>query len=296
MELSNKKNKLLSLIVMLLISINIHAQVNQFESMYYTNPYLANPSLAGYNSGLEINLAYRKQYNQIPGSPVNQSITLQNRFKDSKAGLGLNLNFMNSGLINTTRIMATYAYHLPVSDQGEIHFGLSLGLYQNYLNNSAIIGDINDPLINRFKENKGQIDSDFGIAYTNDNLTLEGAIINLRNNIATDPNLKTGVNYGTFYTAMAYKINIKENIVTEPKLALRGVKGFTNIIDAGLNTTILNQFNVLTIYHSTKSASFGFGYKYKSKLLINAWYGANNGQTKNFGNGDFELGINYKIN
>ena len=62
---------------LLLITFNkeVKAQLHPMGAMYFQNQYLANPAMAGLESGLRADLAYRKQWSSIPGAPETQSIT-----------------------------------------------------------------------------------------------------------------------------------------------------------------------------------------------------------------------------
>ncbi len=271
------------------------AQLNPLGSMYYQNQYMGNPAFAGIEEGLNANLAYRKQFTGIPGSPVTQSVTGDYGFSNRTA-VGLNLNFSKSGLINYTRAMATYAYHLPLNEDNKLHFGLSIGFMREHINSRDISGDNFDPVTTRFNDRGNQLDGDFGMAFTGKKLTVQGAIINLNNYLETDPNFVSGVNYATFFSAIAYKIAINNQFTAEPKLAYRGIKGLDDVIDAGINLTYQERFSIYSLYHTTKSATFGFGLEYNDAITFTGMYTTNTSEMRGYANGDFEVGLNFKIN
>lgn len=270
------------------------AQISSFGNMYYQNQYLANPAFAGTEEGLDANLVYRKQFNQMPDGPVTQSFTGGYGI-GKKVGVGINLNFEKSGIINQTRMMATYAYHLPVSEMGKLSFGLSLGLFREYINNSDVTGDDYDPVTSRFNDRGNRLDGDFGLAYTAKRVSLQGAVLNLRNYLETDPNYINGTGYATFFSAIAYKWPLNKEFTAEPKIAYRGIKGFDNILDAGLKVGYLNRFNVFGLYHTTKSATMGFGVEYNDTFTFTGTYTTNTAAMRSYSNGDFEVGINVKL-
>jgi type IX secretion system PorP/SprF family membrane protein len=126
------------------------AQVNNFQSGYFTNQYLTNPAMAGLVKGLQFNLALRQQFTTVPGSPKMQNLTADYAAGDN-VGIGLNINNDKTGLISRTRVMGTYAYHLPVSESSRLNFGLSLGVNDTYLDNNSIVGDGGDVSADLFK-------------------------------------------------------------------------------------------------------------------------------------------------
>jgi type IX secretion system PorP/SprF family membrane protein len=271
------------------------AQLHPLGNMYYQNQYMGNPAFAGIEQGLNANVAYREQFTEIPGSPVTQSVTGDYGF-DNRTAVGLNLNFSKSGLINYTRALATYAYHLPLDEDNKLHFGLSLGFMREHINSRDISGDDFDPVTNRFNDRGNQLDGDFGMAYTGKKLTLQAAIINLHNYLQTDPNFVNGVNYATFFSAVSYKIAIDPQFSAEPKVAYRGIKGFDDVIDAAINLSYQNRFSFYSIYHTTKSATFGFGLAYNDALTFTGMYTTNTSEMQGYANGDFEIGLNFKMN
>lgn len=278
----------------LVFTQQVSAQLNPLGSMYYQNQYLGNPAFAGIEEGLNVNAIYRKQFNDVPGSPVTQSLTGDYGF-GNRAAVGLNLNFAKTGLINFTRMMVTYAYHLPLNENDKLSFGLSLGVNKAYINSRELSGDGNDPVISRFDDRGSDLDGDFGMAYRGKKLTLQGAVINLRNYLKTDPNAVDGINYATFFLAGSYKINLNNDLDAEPKLAYRGINGFDDILDAGVNLSFKEQFNIYGLYHSTENATFGFGVRYNNLLTFNGMYTTNTADTKGYTNGDFEIGLSLKL-
>ena len=285
------------LFIISIAQLKVYAQLNPLAAQYFINPYLANPAMAGIDKGLQINLHYSKQTGDVPGSPVNQSLTLAYG-TEGKVGLGLNVTNDKAGLFNNTRIAGTYAYHLPIAENQQISFGLSLGVMTEKLNEGAIIGDIYDPAIRYFADRELTIDGDFGIAYLRDDLTLQAALPNLRGLLKNNQNFDDA-DRSRYFASAGYKLRFKDMpaiMFVEPKLAYRGIKGYDGIWDAGLNMALVNNwFNVMSLYHSTKSATFGFGLNYKSSATISFMYTTETSAQKAFGNNEFEMGLKLSL-
>jgi type IX secretion system PorP/SprF family membrane protein len=134
------------------IGAKSHAQSNPFQSMYFQNRYLANPAMAGIEPTLNINLGYQQQWNSFPGAPKTQSLTADDGLTD-KVGVGLNVNNDQAGLIQTTRILGSYAYHVPLNGEGQkLSFGLSLGINSSSINNSKVNGDVSDDAVQQYNQ------------------------------------------------------------------------------------------------------------------------------------------------
>jgi type IX secretion system PorP/SprF family membrane protein len=282
----------------LLTSINANAQLTGFHAVYFQNEYLANPAMAGMEKGLDVNLGYQKQWATVPGGPKVQNLTLDYN-SGNRVGLGFTVNGDQSGLIGTTRIMATYAYHLPLSTNGnKLNFGLSLGINDTYIDYSRIVGDAGDDEAQNVNSRATYIDGDFGLSYTSKSLTIQGAIPNLKSVFFKSEDENLDVDRATFYTAVSYKIFFETpdaSFNIQPKFAFRGVKGFDNIADMGVNFDLTSyNFSLSGIYHTNQSVTFGLGLDLQNTVLIFA-YTNNTGPLSVYANNTFELGVKLRF-
>lgn len=274
----------------------VMAQLNPLAMQYYSNQYLGNPAMAGVEAGIKVNLGYRQQWTRIPGAPSTQAITAE--YGTDKVGIGVNMNNDAAGLLKRTRVAATYAYHLPLNaDDQKLHFGVSLGVMFERVENQLIDGDATDGSLDRFARRENYLDGDFGIAYTAKGLTLQAAIPNLQQFVRKNENIKS-VDRSLFLAAVGYRFNVgPEGAKTsfEPKVTFRGVKGYNNIIDAGFNLGLVDdKVNILGMYHSSNSATFGLGTVYKS-FSIMGLYTTETAALRSYIDGDFQITIGYKF-
>lgn len=273
------------------------AQILPLNAQYFQNRYLVNPSMAGINEGLNINGSFRKQWSNIPGAPITQSVTLDQQA--GKVGWGANIYNEKSGGIQRTKMVGTFAYHLPLSNEDQkLNFGISFGASQDRLDlNSIRNSDINDPSIARFNDRGYYFDGDFGVSYTSKGLTIEGAIPNMRSVFRSDD-----LNFAdkpTFYSAVGYKFNFGagiNGISLEPKGVFRGIKNYKNLWDAGVNANFANdKLYVMAMYHNTQNATIGFGMNYKSTFYFMAYYNTATSAISGYTDGDFEVNIRVNI-
>jgi len=273
------------------------AQILPLNAQYFQNRYLVNPSMAGINEGFNINGSFRKQWSNIPGAPLTQSVTLDQQV--GKVGWGVNVYNEKSGDLQRTKAVGTFAYHLPLSDkEQQLNFGVSFGVSRDRLDLSSIRNsDINDPSIARFNDRGSYLDGDFGVSYTSKGLTIEGAVPNMRSVFRKDD-----LNYAnkpTFYSAIGYKFSLGEGmngISLEPKGVFRGIKNYKNLWDAGVNANFANdKLYVMAMYHNTQNATVGFGVNYKSSLYFMAYYNTATSAISGYTDGDFEVNIRVNI-
>jgi type IX secretion system PorP/SprF family membrane protein len=272
------------------------AQLNPLAMQYYSNQYLGNPAMAGLDNGIKLSLGHRQQWSEVPGAPSTQAITAE--FGSEKVGIGLNMNNDMAGLLKRTRVAATYAYHLRLNDDGQkLHFGVSLGMMYERVENEQIDGDPTDASLDRFARRENYLDGDFGAAYTSGSLTIQGAIPNLQQFIKKDDNFSS-VDRSLFLAAISYRLNfgpIGSSTSFEPKATFRGVRGYKNILDVGFNLGLVDdKVNLLGMYHSTKSATFGLGAVYKT-FAIMGMYTTETAALRSYVDGDFELSLSYKF-
>ena len=280
------------LVALATVSTKMSAQLNPMAAQYFQNPYIANPAMAGIQAGIRVNLGFKSQWNSVPGAPKNTSITAD--FGSGKVGIGFNLFKDQAGLLDRTKMVATYAYHLPFSDEDKsLSFGLSLGIQNERLNTDAIIGSVNDPMALGFNDRETILDGDFGVAYTSNRLTLEGSLSNLKKQLMGED--QNTADYSTFYTAASYRINFSDWQVT-PKLAYRGVRNYQDMIDFGAEVkTFSQQLGFSTLYHSNKSYSFGLSYQKNQQWQLLANYTTPATPIQTYSNGSFEIGLQLNL-
>ncbi len=282
---------LLATLVLSLVNTKAKAQLNPLSSMYFLNQYQANPAYAGLTDGLNVNVNYRKQWSNIPGSPSTQAITAD--YKMNKVGLGVNFYNEKAGSLKRNKAVATYAYHLPLSGNDQkLNFGASVGIMNEQVDYSDINGDITDPSITNFNNKGSLFDGDFGIAYTSNKLNIEAAIPNIRSFIKQDED--NTVDRSRFYAAASYKISTGTGVNVleiEPKVAFREIEGYDGIFDAGANFNFTNKVFLMAMYHTTKSASFGAGINYKNSLAIMGYYTTETSALQGSANGTFEISL-----
>ena len=302
MKVITKKIKQISCVTFLfatsiLLSTTTKAQILPLNAQYFQNKYLVNPSMAGINEGLNINGSFRKQWSNIPGAPITQSVTLDQQV--NKVGWGVNVYNEKAGGMQRTKAVGTFAYHLPLnSNTQQLNFGVSFGASQDKLDLSSVYNsDINDPSIARFNDRGYYLDGDFGVSYTSNALTVEGSIPNMRSVFRNDD--LNFANKPTFYSAVSYKFNFGSGINAvslEPKGVFRGIKNYDNLWDAGVNANFIgDKLFAMAMYHNTQNITVGFGMNYKSSLYFMAYYNTATSAISGYTDGDFEVNIRVNI-
>ncbi|WP_308199426.1 PorP/SprF family type IX secretion system membrane protein [Chitinophaga sedimenti] len=257
---------------------------------------MGNPAFAGVDSGLHLNGAYRRQYENAPGVPVTMAFTAD-YYVGRRVGAGVNVQLDKAGLLSRSRVTLTYAYHLPLSITGEqqLHFGLSAGFRYDRLDTKSINADPNDPSMGLFNRRDNYFDGDFGIAYTDQHWTLQAALPNVAGYLKEEN--REIANSSTFYAAASYRFGMGDAATTlEPKVAFRGVRHYKNIVDFGGNLTFLdNSLNVFGLYHTSKNFTAGAGFKVKETVNFQLAYTSQTSGLRNYPDANFTLGLTINL-
>lgn len=264
-------------------------------TQYFQNQYLANPAMAGFQKGVHLNAAYRHQWNGIEGAPVTKFFSADAAF-GNRVGGGLHLFNDVAGLINRTRVALSYAYHLPLSnEEQQLHFGLSLAWNVQRLDAKNLNGDAYDPSIGAFNRRDNYFEAEYGMAYTDGHLNIQASLPNLRA-IFTGNN-KSVDGGGIFFTSASYRFAVNESISSiEPKVCYRGVRGNKNILDLGMNISVLNDVaNVMAMYHTSKSVTAGIGVNILKTVGIQAMYTTQTGGIRTYVDGTYEVGATVNL-
>ena len=281
-----------SIVLLTSMSTTLSAQINPMAAQYFQNAYLANPAMAGANQGIRLNLGYRNQWSNVQGSPRNLSVT--GEYGSEKVGLGLNFYKDEAGLLTRSKLKASYAYRLQLNNEdAKLHFGISLGLQTNSLNLQQVVGSQNDQSAMRYNDQENIIDGDFGIAYSNQRIRIEGAFNNLKNQLKIEDNQIT--DYATFLTAITYKAKLSDWYFN-PKVVYRGVKNFDDLMDLGLELrTPDDQLGFMSMYHTNKSMSFGLTYQKLKQWQLLVLYNTPVQALKSYSTGTFEAGLQLNV-
>jgi len=284
-----------ALVIVAVSTTTVNAQLKPVNAIYYFNEYLINPAVAGKEEAFKANVGYRKQLSSFGNAPQTQFLTADFGY-DGRSGFGLKIYNDKAGLLRETSVSVSYAYHLALTEENKLSFGLSGTYVKQGLSSGDFSGDLDDPDVIALEQRKGTFDSDYGMAFSSPTFNAQLVLPNLVTTLKND--LAEGVNYPTFFSSISYKFETEIGFL-EPKLALRGLKGMSSIVDFGanfkLNSVGTTAFNVMALYHTSKNTTVGAMVAFDDKFSFNASYTLGGGKISNYSNGDFELGLAIKL-
>ena len=162
----NISKKVLSIATFSLLSAAIYAQQLPVMNHYIYNPYLLNPARAGEKNHGSISVNFKKQWVNMPNSPVTGMILGETPISDSRLGFGGMIYSDKMHIINKVGGLATVSYHLPLADKHRLSGGISLGALNQRLNVAeAQVSNPNDPQLLPSANTGTTIDFSLGLNY-----------------------------------------------------------------------------------------------------------------------------------
>lgn len=233
-------------VLIVLTYCDAKAQYDPMFSQYMNNEMFINPAYAGSRDYISTFALYRNQWVGIDGAPITQTFTVHAPLKTKKIGLGL--SFMNEeiGVTKKFSVLGTYAYRLPVSEDGILSFGLQGGLtsLQENLSKLSPVDGVNiDPLFMMDTPTKIAPKAGFGLYYTKPNYYVGWSIprliessIDPTNNfeVNNEVNLE---NWHNFIT-LGYIFPVSDNIKLKPTIMTKAVYGAPVEWDLNINALI----------------------------------------------------------
>ena len=139
--------KTIYIVVILLVSQQVHAQTEPMYSQYMYNMLGVNPAYAGNREALSLNFFQRNQWVGIKGAPKTTSISMDQSIKDGKLGWGIQVYDDRLGVEAATGFNGMLSTKIQVSEKGILSGGLSFGMmnYRINLNDVQNRNNPNDP-------------------------------------------------------------------------------------------------------------------------------------------------------
>jgi len=219
-----KKRITILSILIILVATGFSQQV-PVNNQYLINKYSLNPSYAGYNENTEGFLGYRNTWVGVEGAPQFAFLSLNGPVMDNKMGLGFDASHEQIGNFKNVRIDGTYAYHLIMSDNLSVNFGLSGELYRTQLDLENVQSQGFDPyFMNQSNLAGTTFDATFGMMVNFSNLNI-GIVVPqmLGNKVTLDGSPYTLVRHYDLH--LSYTYQKETDLRLEPFVLIRMADG-----------------------------------------------------------------------
>ncbi len=286
--------RVLSLLVLFFAALfqTATAQQTPVYSNYFVNPVLMNPAYTGTSGFTELSLNYRNQWTGIEGAPTGMNAILQVPV-NTKLSFGLNVLGDSRGALSTYESSLMTSYHLPISKNAVIDFGLQLGVGRNNIDFTG-----SDPAIDRALENSWYATGAFGMHLGLGNLNVSFALPELfENDILNESNfeeLGLDVTEQTL-TSVSYKFALSPQWTAEPFALYRTDKEGRSQWEAAGLVTFRDIAWIGASYRQESGIGGLVGFAISDWLRLNYAYDAGNETIGGFSNGSHEIQLNLRL-
>jgi len=180
------KKKTILFVLLCLLGAGAFTQTLPEYTQYMLNKYLINPAVAGSNGYTSFNLTARDmmglsdapgtyaicaQTRLLENSPIMKSRIIRRKSKPAsrrgRVGLGMYIYNDQNATESRTGCQFSYAYHINVSNESQLSFGLSLACFQYKLDlRNAVVVDGDDGIAAQGLQRYFVPDANFGVYYT----------------------------------------------------------------------------------------------------------------------------------
>jgi type IX secretion system PorP/SprF family membrane protein len=242
--------------------LRVSAQQIPNFSLYGQNHYLVNPAATGTTDRVPLAASFRKLWAGVDRSPSMQYVSGHMEvYKDMGAGARL-FNY-TAGPLRKTGLEGSYSYHLSLGqNDSKLSFGLSLLMYQFYLNKADMSVEDDADEVFQGRESMFVPDAGFGVYYYTKNYYVGLSVPQLfQRNI----DLKSDIilqqkQVRHYYLHGGYIYEINRDITIEPSVLLK-------FVEAGIFQA---DINALATYKTM--VQFGISYRTSDALVFQAGY------------------------
>jgi len=278
------------------------AQQTALLNHYYVNPFLTNPAMAG-ESGTNMYLLNRSQWIDVEGAPETFVATFDGMVGKSNLGYGLTLMNDVVNIVGQTAVYGTYSYKLPVFEESQLSFGMSIGFEQNKLLFDRIraTDPVEITLINNI-EDQSNFDANAGMVYTWQNLRIGASAYQLlanRNEFTDELNDNKYVYaFQRHYVAnLGYRLELEENkISVDPYVQMRMAYKVDPQFDMNLMLNFADKAWIGGGYRTNYGGNFMAGGVLANRLMASYSYGRSVGSIERLSANSHEFMLGYKFN
>lgn len=187
--LSKQAKLILSLVFLASVSHPLFAQNDPQFSLGSYNRMIYNPAAIAQSEYVDIMVSAREQWTGFEEAPSTQSLSVSNYFDSWRMGLGLSVVNDKLGAENIQNVKAKYAYHVWLSDNNYLSFGLGAGvMMKSFSSADLIFEDPTDEHIADADMSKTRLDFDLGFEWHVGDIFM-GAAVNHLTQSNKNPNI-----------------------------------------------------------------------------------------------------------
>lgn len=281
------------------VSVSAFGQQYPIYTQYMFNGLALNPAYSGTQGTLVMTASTRKQWTGIKGAPQTHVFSAHSPIKFSRSSAGMILTLDKVGVTKQTMAYATYAYHIPVSENGKVSVGAQVGAtyYQSKFNDLNIVtqGNVQDAAFagsdSRMLPNLG-----IGAFYYTRKTYIGISLPTLINNKWNNRNdLVRSTQERHYFATAGHVIDINPDLKLKPNILLRWVEGGPFQYDLNANCLIKDVVWAGISYRMQDSIDALFEWYVNDQLSIGYSYGYPTSKIASIQSGTHEVIINFRV-
>lgn len=295
MKLTNMKK--LVFIFAILLSARLYGQQLPQFSQWMFNKYAFNPAYAGTTPTWEAVSNNRYQWLGITDAPRTFTLSAQGPFKKENMAVG---GYVYTDVVGPTRrigFQASYAYHIKITENTKLSFGISFGFNEWILDADKITAyDPNDFYFSNGLLKTFDPDGKFGIYLYNPNWYFGASIGQMLHNRLSFLETQTGSESfmeDHFFFNAGYIFRIGEDWKIEPCVLMKMGLPAPLKFDFNLLGTYKNMIWVGAGYRTNDAWDIMAGIKYKNMLSVGYSYDITTTDLKKYNSGSHELMLGF---
>lgn len=269
--------KILLIFAAVLFSIATQAQQIPLYSNYFFTPFIYNPARSGTSGYTELTILHRRQWTGIQGSPETSALAINGSLNEQKVGWSAYGFADQTDIVKRLGLYGNYAYHINLSDNTVLSFGLGAG----YLNNSIDVNNIRareqGDVFTITNGDRGTFDVNAGINLKIANFQIGGSALQLVGQsikYTEEPNTKVSYTLLRHYTATAqydFKFDGDKTILS-PLVMVRAAENVPIQVDAGLLLNLTRYGYIGAMYRSEYAVTGNIGINLTEQLTVGYAY------------------------
>ena len=289
----------ITVILVFLMAIKVSAQQDPNYTLYVYNMNLINPAYAGANNSTDLGVNIRSQWSNVKGAPETQSFIFGTPIGNN-LGVGLSIISDKTFIEKQTSIAADFSYHLKLSDDHDLYFGLKAGFNSYNANTEGLVtyGIQQDPnlmnLNGRFNPNFGA-----GAYFSHEKYFLSLSMPKILTNGRLEEEngtARAGSDRQHIYLGGGYNIPLRGNMVLKPSVLMRYVNASPLSVDITAMLEFSEYFDLGAAYRVDESASGLAIFKVSNSLKIGyAYEVSTQSAVRYMDNGTHEIMLNLKL-
>jgi len=281
----------------MLISVGAYAQQLPITSQYIFNDYLINPAVGGSEDYTPIALSIRSQWSGLKNAPETQFLSGHTKLGE-KVGVGGYIINDQTGPVNEIGAQISYSYHLTITENSKLSFGIGGMFFNHSINRSKLnFDEPGDAALDNIGRNSISPDASFGILYYSKKYKIGLSVPQIFQSSMYDKSTITKPNrlVRHYFLYGEYNFTINDNFDVQPSSLVKYVVAAPVQIDINVKGIYQQKYWIGFSYRYQTSFvtmigmdynQFKFGYSYDYTLT----------DIKNFSNGTHEIYLSYILN